>query len=137
MGNGVVRTLSREGIKECNMQIDKRKSKRTDIDVTIKLKEIKDNYHVGLSKAELSVDVVNVSKDGIAFASKEILALNVVYDTNIVLANGERFEAIIEIVRMESIGEEETLYGCRFIGINSEDQFKIDVYQILYESNRL
>ena len=119
------------------MVVDKRKSKRTDIDVTIKLKEIRGNYPVGLSKAEMSVDVVNVSKDGIAFASKEILALNAVYDTNVVLANGEQFEAIIEIVRMESTGGAETLYGCRFIGINSEDQFKIDVYQILYESNRL
>ena len=50
--------------------------------------------------------------------------------------NSESFEAFIEVIRMENLGEIETTYGCRFVGINSEDQFKIEVYQIVYESNK-
>ena len=58
------------------------------------------------------------------------------YDpTSQTVSNGESFEAVIEVIRMENLGEIETTYGCRFVGINSEDQFKIEVYQIVYESN--
>ena len=59
------------------------------------------------------------------------MLLNTFYNAEVVLWTRERFESVIEIVRMENNGEGETLYGCRFIGISSADQFKIDVYQIV------
>ena len=80
-------------------------------------------YNVGIS-----------GKDGMAFRTKERLALNSFYDTQVVLWTKESFDTVIEIVRMENFGEEETLYGCRFVGISAADQFKIDVYQIVSEN---
>ena len=38
------------------------------------------------------------------------------------------------IIRMSNSGDAETTYGCRFVGISKEDQFKIEVYQIVDES---
>ena len=35
---------------------------------------------------------------------------------------------------MSNSGDTETTYGCRFVGISKEDQFKIEVYQIVDES---
>lgn len=118
------------------MGIEKRKSKRTDVDVTISLRQLDDKYVSGYSGSTIDVNVINISKDGIAFKSDYEFRLNTYYDTVITLANRESFEAVIEIIRMENLGEIETTYGCRFVGINSEDQFKIEVYQIVYESNK-
>ena len=36
---------------------------------------------------------------------------------------------------MENLGEAETTYGSRFVGISEKDQFRIEVYQLVYESN--
>ena len=51
-----------------------------------------------------------------------------------ILANKERIATVIEIIRMSNSGDIETTYGCRFVGISKEDQFKIEVYQIVDES---
>lgn len=111
---------------------ERRKSKRMVINVRIKLQKVKDNVNsVGLKQEEFEVNVINISKDGMAFRTKENLTLNSLYDTKVVLWTKESFDAVIEIVRMENLGEEETLYGCRFVGISPADQFKIDVYQIV------
>ena len=112
------------------MGIEKRRSRRTDIDVTISLRQLDDKYVTGYSGDTVTVNVINISKDGIAFKSDYEFRLNTYYDTDIRLSNGESFEAVIEVIRMENLGEIETTYGCRFVGINSEDQFKIEVYQI-------
>lgn len=113
------------------MSLEKRRSKRLEINVKMMLHSIKECTYLLPVKDEFEVDVVNVSKDGIAFRSSEILLLNTFYNADVVLWTMERFEAVIEIVRMENNGEGDTLYGCRFIGISSADQFKIDVYQIV------
>lgn len=118
------------------MGIEKRKSKRTDVDVTISLRSLDDKYVSGYSGDTIDVNVINISKDGIAFKSEYEFKLNTYHDTVITLDNKESFETVIEIVRMENMGELETTYGCRFVGINSEDRFKIEVYQIIYESNQ-
>lgn len=114
---------------------EKRRSKRMGINVKIKLQKVKDNLaSLGLKQEEFEVNVVNISKDGMAFRTKELLTLNSFYDTKVVLWTKETFETVIEIVRMENMGEEETLYGCRFVGITAADQFKIDVYQIVSQN---
>lgn len=115
---------------------EKRRSKRTDINVRIALTQMGDNYITGFSSNSINVNVINISKDGIAFKSDYEFKLNTYHDTVITLENGDNFEAVIEIVRMENYGDPETTYGCRFVGINSEDQFKIEVYQIVYESRQ-
>ena len=114
---------------------EKRKSKRIGINVKIKLQKVSNNLIAfGLKEEEFEVNVVNISKDGMAFRTKERLALNSFYDTQVVLWTKESFDTVIEIVRMENFGEEGTLYGCRFVGISAADQFKIDVYQIVSEN---
>ena len=117
------------------MGMEKRRSKRTDISVRISLTQLGDNYVSGFAGESIEVDTLNISKDGIAFKSEVEFKLNTYHDTIITLENRDSFEAVIEIVRMENLGESKTTYGCRFVGITSEDQFKIDVYQIVYESN--
>ncbi len=116
--------------------VERRKSKRMDISVNIKLKAIQEKMlSTDINAEEFDVHVINISKDGIAFKSTEKMELNTFYDTTIELWDKETFDAVIEIIRMENLGTPETTYGCRFIGINAIKQYLIDVHQIIIENN--
>ncbi len=111
---------------------ERRKSKRIDIDVQIMLNHLTsdDNQH---QKTEgIKVDVVNLSKDGMAFVCEKELQINTFYDVNVVLWTKETFQTVIEIVRIED-NENNKLYGCRFVGIHPADQLKIQIYDMVRE----
>lgn len=119
------------------MTQERRKSNRMDINVKIKLNSVKSNTNtVNLKQEEFEVELVNISRGGLAFRSNEKLALNTYYDTTIVLWTKEKFQTVIEIVRMENYGDEKTLYGCRFIGIMPSDQLKIQIYEMVSEMEK-
>jgi len=119
------------------MTQERRKSNRMDINVKIKLNSVKSNANpVNLKQEEFEVELVNISRGGLAFRSNEKLALNTYYDTTIVLWTKEKFHTVIEIVRMENYGDEKTLYGCRFIGIMPSDQLKIQIYEMVSEMEK-
>ncbi len=115
--------------------MEKRRALRMSINVTIELKGIANTD--GITDESLSVDVVNISQDGMAFTTSQILKLNGVYNTKVELWGKEKFDAVIEIVRMENKGSKDTLYGCRFVGITGADQFRIAVHEILSENDML
>lgn len=116
---------------------ERRKSNRMKIDVSIKLNAVKNGGHdtSRLNKEQFNVDVINISKGGLAFKSNEKLELNTYYDTTMILWTKETFNTVIEIVRMENYGEELTMYGCRFIGIMPSDELKIQIYEMINENN--
>ncbi len=119
------------------MTQERRKSNRMDINVIIKLNSVQSKGNTEhLNKEEIDVDVVNISRGGLAFRSDEKLALNTYYDTTIELWTKEKFQTVIEIVRMENYGDEKTLYGCRFIGIMPSDQLKIQIYEMVSEMEK-
>ncbi len=116
---------------------EKRWARRMGINASIKLQSIKNSKAAAynLKEDEFEVEVVNISKGGMAFRTEELLPLNSFYDAQVILWTKETFDAVIEIVRMENDGSgEATTYGCKFIGLPASDQFKIDVYQIVSEA---
>lgn len=114
------------------MGAEKRRSRRTDIDVQISLRQFDDNYVSGLSSKSVGVNVINISKDGIAFTSDVLFKENTFYDTRITLNNKDSIDAVINVVRIDKSREPEIYtYGCKFIGINSIDQGKIETFQLL------
>lgn len=118
------------------MTIEKRKSRRTDISVMISIRQLGDKFVSGYSPDTVEVHVIDISQDGIAFESDHNFKKNSYYDTVITLANKESISTVIEIVRDKNNGDNDTVYGCRFIGISPEDKFKISVYQIVDDSQR-
>ncbi len=116
---------------------EKRKYKRMDINVKIKLNEIKNTKDVSmLNKEYMEVDLVNVSRGGIAFRSSEELILNTFYDVKLILRNNDKLDAIVEIIRMENKGDEQTLYGCRYIGMMPRDSLRIQVQELIMEAEK-
>ena len=114
------------------MTQERRRANRMDIDVVIKLNSVNNKKNVTAEEVrEIEVEVVNMSKDGLAFESSEKLELNTYYDTTVMLWTKEKFQTIIEIVRIEEAGNGKMLYGCRFIGIMPSDQLKIQIYEMV------
>ena len=113
------------------MTRERRKTNRLPIDVRISLKAVEIGSQKGIN--DLSVDVVNISRGGIAFLSTAKLAMNTYFDTTITLWTKEKIDTVIEIVRMEDAGDDGTLYGCRFIGLQSSEQLKIQIYEMVSE----
>lgn len=115
--------------------LEKRKYKRSDLNVVIGIQQIEDKFPTGISSESVEVSVINISRGGIAFKSQREFKKNSFYGTTITMDNHDSFNAVIEIVRVENQGEPETTYGCRFVGISEESRFKIDVFQIVKEHN--
>jgi hypothetical protein len=47
----------------------------------------------------------------------------------------DRIETVIEVVRIVFDDEGEKEYGCRFIGLGKESQFRIEVFRMVQEGN--
>ena len=84
----------------------------------------------------VDVNVVDISTTGMAFKSDYQFKLGTYYDANITLENKEKdkseillesIQTIIEVIRAECI-DDSIQYGCCFVGITPEQQFKISVY---------
>lgn len=102
---------------------EKRRSIRMDIDVQIQLKAVNSDETMG---KVYNVDVINISRGGIAFRCKDELCIDGFYDTQITIWTKETIHALIQIVRKS--GKDE--YGCKFASILPTDQFKIEVYEL-------
>ena len=110
---------------------EKRLSRRHDINVQIRLNKLKSPNAEQLDQNEYEVEVVNISKDGLGFKSKEQFMVGAFYDAKVVLWTKETFSTVVEIVRAEELSDSSKLFGCRFIGILPQDRMKIEIYEIV------
>ena len=101
---------------------EKRRSKRMDIDVTISLKAIENGDNSGKT---YDVEVMNISKGGMAFKCDEELVIHGFYDTQITIWTKEKINTVIEVLH-----KDEESYGAKFVGMPAADQFKIEVYEL-------
>ena len=111
---------------------EKRKSRRLDLDVTVELERIDDGE--GLTTVKMvHVDIVDLSRSGVGFKTKQELAVGSFYNTKLQIWTKDIIEAIIKIVRC-SKDEDGYRYGAIFVGMIDKDALKIDVYRMFYES---
>ena len=102
---------------------EKRRSKRMDIDVQINLKSIDADEE---DSKTYEVDVINISRGGIAFKCKEELEIDGFYDTQITIWTKEKINTVIQVLRRNK----DNSYGGKFVGMSASDQFKIEVYEL-------
>lgn len=107
---------------------EKRRDKRLDLDVNIQLQRLDEDGVTTLKF--LHVDVVDISKGGIGFNSKQQLEIESYYDTKIQIWTKEVVDAVIEIVREVALPDGTYHYGGVFIGMTDIDALKIDIYQL-------
>lgn len=112
---------------------EKRKARRLDLDVSIELSRI--DGADGLTTVKLAhVNVVDLSRSGIGFKTKQELEVGSFYNTKIQIWTKDIIEAIIKIVRVNKEGDDYH-YGATFVGMIDKDALKIDVYAMFFASD--
>ena len=109
---------------------EKRSAKRLDLDVVIELSRIDEDD--GITTVKMArVEVVDLSRGGIGFVSKQKLEVGSFYNTKLQIWTKDIIEAIIKIVRCK---DEDGIYhyGATFVGMIDKDALKIDVYQMFF-----
>lgn len=107
---------------------EKRKNKRTELKVMIQIHRV-DQDSIDQDAKEITVDITDLSMDGIGFTTKEELKLDTFYDANFEIWTKEVLKTVIKVVRV-SKGEEHNTYGGFFVGMADMDRFKVNVYQL-------
>ena len=117
------------------MGAERRRASRVPINVTLSLNGISDENDAREQK-DISVETVDISKGGIAFITKKTLKKGTFYNTSIQMPNHEILDVVIEIVRQQPDENGEIMYGSRFVGIGPEDEFRIEVFRMVFEGTK-
>ena len=114
---------------------ERRRASRVPINVTLSLNGISDENDACEQK-DISVETVDISKGGIAFITKKTLKKGTFYNTSIQMPNHEILDVVIEIVRQQPDENGKIMYGSRFVGIGHEDEFRIEVFRMVFEGTK-
>ena len=106
---------------------ERRKSKRMAMESKLLIKRLDGKEH-----SEVDIEIVDVSKTGVGFMSKQALQIGEVYESYLTIWTKEVLHAFLQIVRIELKGSD-YIYGAVFIGMPEMDASRIAVYQALHE----
>lgn len=96
---------------------EKRKSKRLNVDMTLKISNIFRQDNVMIENINAPIRVTNISKRGIGFETDATLPVGYYFNAKINLGNSESsLYTVVQIVRAEAT-EGGMYYGCEFIGL--------------------
>lgn len=109
---------------------ERRRSKRMELKSHLLASRLDSN-----EKEEIGVEVMNVSKTGIGFKCERLLDMGNVYEAFLTIWTKEVIHAFIEVIRIEK-DDEGYQYGGLFIGMPECDLQRIDVYQVVSESDK-
>lgn len=107
---------------------EKRRSRRREISVTIQLDCL--NEKDEKVTKDLPIEVMDISSKGIGFLSKEKLDADGYYNTKMEIWTKEVIPCVIHIVREEEV-DGVYHYGGMFVGMSSQERWRIDVYEIV------
>ena len=102
---------------------DRRKNKRTDLESKLVIKRLD-----GDTGNEVTINIVDVSTNGIGFECRESLQIGEVYEAYLTIWTKEVIHAFLQIVRIE-LKQGGYGYGAIFIGMPGIDAERIEVYQ--------
>lgn len=97
--------------------IEKRKSKRIDVDMTLKISDLFKQDNVKIENISAPIKVTNISKSGIGFETSALLPINYYFNTKLTLGKESSvLYTVVQIVRVEA-KDDVMYYGAKFIGL--------------------
>ena len=109
---------------------EKRRSKRLKTDLTLNVSNLFRQDNVSLGSLSSPITVVDVSKNGIGFRSKDIIPLD--YYFNAALRLGSEKDClycVVKIIRCLPCDNNEYHYGCEFVGMAPILNYIFDDYE--------
>jgi hypothetical protein len=108
---------------------ERRKYIRLPIELKLEVDEVYKQDYVIIKNIGASLEVVNISREGIGFLSKAELPNGYYFNGTINFETGDFFSVVIQILRTEVIEDDNKLYGAAFIGLAPFLADKVDKYQ--------
>lgn len=106
---------------------EKRKAKRMPVTLSLEISNLFKQDNVQVSDIHAPIDVINISKTGIAFRTKSLLPIGYYFTANINLGTEDTLRCVVEIVRSH-LDEDATIYGCEFVGMAEVLTYIFDDY---------
>ena len=107
------------------MEIERRRKQRVLVDADLSIRPIDQKDNGG---EFIPVHAEDISSGGIAFKTDKELPINSFYDMKLEVSGCDKIATVIEIVRIAAKHTDGAVYGCRFVGLGREEQFRIDVF---------
>ncbi len=113
--------------------IETRRSQRIPIDMHLEVFSIFKQNHVHVNNINASIDIVDISKHGIGFVSKNVFPIGFYFDSKLYFKdNNNSIKCVIRIVRRKKREDGLTLYGCEFVGLSPVFDYIFDDIQKEY-----
>lgn len=97
--------------------VDKRKTKRTDITLSLEVSSIFKQDNVKVGDIHAPIEVTDISKGGIGFISESVLPIDYYFNAKFDFGGEDNtFYGVVHIIRCMELGDGKFKYGCEFVG---------------------
>ena len=109
---------------------EKRRAKRMDVDLELKVSTLFNQDNVRISNVDLPIEVKNISKGGVGFESKSILPEGYYFNAALRLGkDSDILYCVIKIIRCTAKTEGLYDYGAQFVGMAPILDYIFDEYE--------
>lgn len=97
---------------------ERRRSKRMKANLTLKVSNLFKQDNISAGELSSPIHVVDVSKHGIGFESKDIIPLDFYFNAKLELGDTSScLYCVVKIIRCVPLTDGTYLYGCEFVGM--------------------
>ena len=109
---------------------ERRRSKRMRANLTLKVSNLFKQDTISAGELSAPIHVVDVSKHGIGFESKDIIPLDYYFNAKLELGDTNNcLYCVVKIIRCIPSNDGTYLYGCEFVGMAPVLDFIFDNYE--------
>lgn len=110
--------------------IEKRRHKRIKVNLNLEITSLFKQDNIKVEHIDAPIEVINISKSGIAFQSKCNLPVDYYFNACIQLGSEEaKLYCVVKIIRKETKESELYDYGCEFVGLAPVLSYIFDEYE--------
>lgn len=110
--------------------IERRRFKRYAANITLNISDLFNQDNVNMGALGYPIDVIDISKDGLGFRSKDLIPLNYYFNARIDLGSSDNsvLYTVVRIIRRMDENDGTYLYGCQFVGMAPVLDYIFDEY---------
>lgn len=135
----VIRTIFMTGEEVNTMMDEKRRSKRVPVfSMKLEISSLFKQDNEEIKNLEAPIEVLNISRGGIGFASANDLPLGFYFNACIQLGEEDaKLYTVVKIIRKEFRNGQDTIYGCELVGLAPVFNYIFDDYEKKFEEGLL
>lgn len=109
--------------------IERRRARRLPITLSLEILNLYKQDNVLVSNLHAPIEVINISKTGIGFRTESVLPIGYYFNASMKLGTEDTLHCVVKIVRSQPDQDNQTIYGCEFVGMATILSFIFDEYE--------